>query len=70
MGVWRVMDCNGQGSDEIVIDGMFAAHEAGANIISMSLSNPRSWPKRIISVAAERLSSAGVIGMFHFSLLV
>ena len=64
------MDCAGQGSDEIIIDGMFAAHEAGADIISMSLSNPRSWTERVSSVVAERLSSAGVIGMFRFSLLI
>ncbi|KAG2218799.1 hypothetical protein INT45_005446 [Circinella minor] len=61
LGVWRVLDCAGTGHDEIFVDGMFAAHEAGADIISMSLGDPRGWSETIGAVAAERISSAGVI---------
>ncbi|KAI7859560.1 peptidase S8/S53 domain-containing protein [Circinella umbellata] len=61
LGVWRVMDCAGQGSDEVLVAGMFAAHEAGADIISMSLGDSRDWSETVAAVAAERLFSAGVI---------
>ena len=70
MGVWRVMDCAGQGSDETFVPAMFAAHEAGADIISMSLGDSRDWSETVAAVAAERLFSAGVIGMLCFSLLI
>ncbi|KAI9246123.1 peptidase S8/S53 domain-containing protein [Phascolomyces articulosus] len=61
LGMYRVNDCKGAGSSEIVIEGMLAAQQDGAQIISMSLSFPEGWSERAVAVVAERIGATGVI---------
>lgn len=58
---YRVFGCNGQTSDDLVIQGMIRAYQDGMDIINLSLGELSGWTEGTLSVVASRLSDRGLI---------
>ncbi|KAI8343971.1 peptidase S8/S53 domain-containing protein [Chlamydoabsidia padenii] len=61
LGMWRIFGCEAGASEDIVIKGLTMAHQAGCNVINLSLGVQNAWPEDAMAVVAERLSQQGVI---------
>ncbi|KAH7098106.1 subtilisin-like protein [Auriculariales sp. MPI-PUGE-AT-0066] len=55
---YRIFGCVGDATDDIAIDALLRAYDAGADIISMSFGDPFT-SQSSLSVVAERLAQAG-----------
>ncbi|KAI8147340.1 peptidase S8/S53 domain-containing protein [Fennellomyces sp. T-0311] len=60
LGMWRVFPCNGSTSDDILIDAILDAYDAGVDIINMSLGSNTGWPESPTAVVAARITAKGV----------
>ncbi|KAH7305039.1 subtilisin-like protease [Stachybotrys elegans] len=60
LSAYRVFDCNGQTTDEIILAAINRAYEEGADIITASLWGTSGWPSEPLSVAASRVVENGV----------
>ncbi|KAI7848225.1 peptidase S8/S53 domain-containing protein [Circinella umbellata] len=60
LGMWRVFGCTGSASDDVIMDAMLSAYDAGVDIISMSLGDVHGWPSGPSAVLAERITATGV----------
>ncbi|ORX57474.1 subtilisin-like protein [Hesseltinella vesiculosa] len=61
LGMWRIFGCDGGANEDTVIKGLLLAHEAGCNVINLSLGVQSAWSEDAMAVVAERLSQKGVI---------
>lgn len=61
--MWRVFGCKGSASNDVIIQAMLDAYEAGVDIISMSLGDSIGWPESADSVVAQRIVESGVPGI-------
>ncbi|KAI8363836.1 peptidase S8/S53 domain-containing protein [Choanephora cucurbitarum] len=59
LGVWRVFGCDGSTSNDIVIKALLEAHEAGCDIINLSLGSPSNWAEDPGSIVANRIAQKG-----------
>ncbi|GAA5857730.1 hypothetical protein JCM1840_000887 [Sporobolomyces johnsonii] len=61
LGMYRILGCTGDTSEDLIVAGMMRAYEDGANIISMSLAGGVGWldvtPSQILT---EYLTAQGV----------
>ena len=60
--MWRVFSCYGASSDDIIMDAMLDAFDAGVDVISMSLGSFNAWPESTLAVVAERIIAKGTPG--------
>ncbi|CAO3685818.1 unnamed protein product [Rhizopus stolonifer] len=61
LGAWRVFGCDGSTSNDLVIKALLSAHEAGCNVINLSLGSPSNWADDPTSLVANRISEKGSI---------
>ncbi|CAO3592321.1 unnamed protein product [Absidia cylindrospora] len=61
LGMWRIFGCESGASEDTVIQGLTLAHQAGCNIINLSLGVRNAWSEDAMAVVAERLTQQGVI---------
>ncbi|KAI7848224.1 peptidase S8/S53 domain-containing protein [Circinella umbellata] len=59
LGMWRVFSCYGVSGDDIIMDAMLDAFDAGVDIISMSLGSFNAWPESTLAVVTERIIAKG-----------
>ncbi|KAI9488328.1 peptidase S8/S53 domain-containing protein [Zychaea mexicana] len=62
LGMWRVFGCTGSTDDDIIIEAMLDAYDAGVDIISMSLGDAQGWPEMLSAIVASRINAKGVPG--------
>ncbi|OBZ85987.1 Minor extracellular protease vpr [Choanephora cucurbitarum] len=43
LGMWRVFGCTGSTTNDVVIQGLLSAYDAGAHVINLSLGETNSW---------------------------
>ncbi|KAI9267904.1 peptidase S8/S53 domain-containing protein [Phascolomyces articulosus] len=60
LGMWRVFGCTGSASDDVILDAMLDAYDAGVDVISMSLGDVYGWSEGPTAVLAERITAKGV----------
>lgn len=63
--MWRVFSCEGGSTtDEILLDALIMAYEAGVHIISMSVSNTQPFSDASIPLVkvVNHISAAGISG--------
>ncbi|CDS09870.1 hypothetical protein LRAMOSA02547 [Lichtheimia ramosa] len=60
LGMWRVFGCQGSASNDVIIQAMLDAYEAGVDIISMSLGDSLGWSESPDSVVAQRIVESGI----------
>lgn len=60
--MWRVFGCQGSASNDVIIQAMLDAYEAGVDIISMSLGDSLGWSESPDSVVAQRIVESGIPG--------
>ncbi|KAI8074692.1 peptidase S8/S53 domain-containing protein [Gongronella butleri] len=61
LGMWRIFGCDGGASEDTVVKGLLLAHEAGCNVINLSLGVQSAWSEDAMAVVAERISQHGSI---------
>ncbi|RUS33060.1 peptidase S8/S53 domain-containing protein [Jimgerdemannia flammicorona] len=60
LGVWRIFGCNSSTTtNDIIIKAMEMAHEAGMDIINLSLGEIGGWEENPVSIMADRLVGLG-----------
>ncbi|KAF9204559.1 hypothetical protein CPC16_007136 [Podila verticillata] len=59
-GAYRVLDCNGSGSNEGVMFGMELAFNQGMHVINMSLGGGSAYKSNPVAVLADKLSAHGM----------
>ncbi|KAI8387535.1 peptidase S8/S53 domain-containing protein [Blakeslea trispora] len=59
LGVWRVFGCDGSTSNDIVMKALLDAHEAGCDVINLSLGSPSNWAEDPGSIIADRIAQKG-----------
>lgn len=65
LGMWRVFGCSGSSSDEVIMQAMMDAYDAGVDLISMSLGDTDGWSESPSAVLAERIVAKGVPGKVY-----
>lgn len=67
---WRVFSCGGSAHNDMVMEAMLMAYDAGVHILSMSLGSGIPWssPRDIQPKMVEKISASGVSGMFYQTL--
>ncbi|CDH52731.1 thermostable alkaline protease [Lichtheimia corymbifera JMRC:FSU:9682] len=60
LGMWRVFGCQGLTSNDVIIQAMLDAYEAGVDVISMSLGFGSGWADTPTSVVAQRIAAKGI----------
>ena len=60
--MWRVFGCQGLTSNDVIIQAMLDAYEAGVDVISMSLGFQGGWSESPDSVVAQRIAAKGIPG--------
>ncbi|KAI7882354.1 subtilisin-like protein [Lichtheimia hyalospora FSU 10163] len=60
LGMWRVFGCQGLTSNDVIIQAMLDAYEAGVDVISMSLGFQGGWSESPDSVVAQRIAAKGI----------
>lgn len=60
--MWRVFGCQGLTSNDVIIQAMIDAYEAGVDVISMSLGFGSGWPESPDAVVAQRIAAKGIPG--------
>lgn len=63
--MWRVFSCNGDSTtDEVLMDALIMAYEAGVHIISMSIGSTQPFSDVSVPLVklVNRISAAGVSG--------
>ncbi|KZV90418.1 subtilisin-like protein [Exidia glandulosa HHB12029] len=58
---YKVGGCNGGIGDDVIIDAIMRAHDAGADIITMSFGSIDGWSNSLLSVVASRVAEQGVV---------
>jgi len=43
LGMWRVFGCEGEASNDVLIQAFNMAYEAGVDLISASIGGPSGW---------------------------
>ncbi|CEJ00753.1 hypothetical protein RMCBS344292_14801 [Rhizopus microsporus] len=61
LAVWRVFGCDQRVDDDTVIKALEMAHEAGCQVINLSLGSENGWIESPLAVAVERMAKAGII---------
>ncbi|KAI8085140.1 peptidase S8/S53 domain-containing protein [Halteromyces radiatus] len=61
LGMWRIFGCEGGASEDTVIQGLTMAHQAGCDVINMSLGVQSAWAEDAMAVVADRLTQQGII---------
>ncbi|KAG2232824.1 peptidase S8/S53 domain-containing protein [Thamnidium elegans] len=61
LGAWRVFGCDGTTSNDLVIKALISAHEAGCDVINLSLGGPSNWAEDPTALIANRISEKGSI---------
>ncbi|KAI9271331.1 peptidase S8/S53 domain-containing protein [Sporodiniella umbellata] len=61
LGAWRIFGCDGSTSNDLVIKALISAHEAGCDVINLSLGTPSNWADDPTSLVANRISESGSI---------
>jgi len=59
-GMWKVFGATGGSPDDVMLEGLVAAKEAGYNIITFSIGEPSGWSEDVLSVAASNLVDHGI----------
>ncbi|KAG0335861.1 hypothetical protein BG004_008292 [Podila humilis] len=59
-GAYRVLDCNGSGSNEGVMWGMELAFNQGMDVINMSLGGGASYKSNPVAALADKLTAKGM----------
>ncbi|RCI05489.1 hypothetical protein CU098_012935 [Rhizopus stolonifer] len=59
LGAWRVFGCNGATSNDIVMKALIDAHDAGCDVINLSLGSPSNWAEDPSSIVANRIAEKG-----------
>lgn len=73
---YRIFGCAGGTTDDVIIDGLIMAYEAGMDVITLSLGGGRGWSEAAPSVVASRIANkgrvvtiaagnSGTVGMFY-----
>lgn len=65
LGMWRVFSCDGESTtDEVLLDALIMAYEAGVHIISMSIGSilPFSDDSVPLVKVVNQITAAGVSG--------
>ena len=63
--MWRVFGCTGSTTNDVVIQGLLSAYDAGAHVINLSLGETNSWANANdaeLSVV-DKIVAKGVSGM-------
>ncbi|KZZ91709.1 subtilisin-like serine protease PR1C [Moelleriella libera RCEF 2490] len=60
LGAYRILGCKGSVSNDLIAAAFLEAFEAGANIITMSISGPKGWNSRSLSSIVRRIVRQGV----------
>ncbi|KAI8147305.1 peptidase S8/S53 domain-containing protein [Fennellomyces sp. T-0311] len=60
LGMWRVFGCAGGTADDVIIEALIDAYDAGVDVINLSLGSPDSWSESPTAVVAERIVVDGV----------
>ncbi|KAG0747148.1 hypothetical protein G6F62_000447 [Rhizopus arrhizus] len=61
LGAWRIFGCDGSTSNDLVIKALIDAHEAGCDVINLSLGTPSNWADDPTAIVANRVSERGSI---------
>ncbi|GAA5799540.1 hypothetical protein HPULCUR_004956 [Helicostylum pulchrum] len=61
LGAWRVFGCDGTTSNDLVIKALISAHQAGCDVINLSLGGPSNWAEDPTALIANRISEKGSI---------
>ncbi|KAF9387278.1 hypothetical protein CPC16_007137 [Podila verticillata] len=59
-GAYRVLDCNGSGSNEGVMWGMELAFNQGMHVINMSLGGGSAYKENPVAILADKLTAQGM----------
>lgn len=62
MGAWRIFGCDGATSNDLVIQALISAHEAGCDVINLSLGSSSNWADDPTAIIANRVAERGSIG--------
>ncbi|KAG6246305.1 hypothetical protein E4U23_004723 [Claviceps purpurea] len=60
LGAYRVMGCEGESTNDVLVAAFNKAFEDGANIITASVGEPEGWSDSPWAVTASRIVQAGV----------
>ncbi|ORX58332.1 subtilisin-like protein [Hesseltinella vesiculosa] len=60
LGHWRVFGCGTGTAMDIVMKAMLLAHDAGCDVINMSLGQDGSWSETPVSVLASKFAEEGI----------
>ncbi|KAK4518139.1 S-adenosylmethionine transporter [Mucor velutinosus] len=61
LGAWRIFGCDGATSNDLVIQALISAHEAGCDIINLSLGSSSNWADDPTAIIANRVAERGSI---------
>ncbi|CAF1193289.1 unnamed protein product [Didymodactylos carnosus] len=61
LGMWRVFGCFGISADDVVIEALIQAYEAGMDIINLSLGELAPWQEDPVAIIASRIAQTGVL---------
>ncbi|KAI8637781.1 peptidase S8/S53 domain-containing protein [Parasitella parasitica] len=61
LGAWRIFGCDGATSNDLVIQALISAHEAGCDIINLSLGSSSNWADDPTAIIANRIAASGSI---------
>ncbi|OZJ02213.1 hypothetical protein BZG36_04719 [Bifiguratus adelaidae] len=59
LGMWRVFGCTGGSPNDVLIQAMLMAQDAGMDIISMSLGAMSGWQEDPLAAVADRIAQKG-----------
>ncbi|KZV95913.1 subtilisin-like protein [Exidia glandulosa HHB12029] len=58
---YKIGGCRGGIGDDVIIDAIMRAHDAGADVITMSFGSLDGWSNSVLAVLASRVAAEGVI---------
>ncbi|KAI8878958.1 subtilisin-like protein [Backusella circina FSU 941] len=62
LGMWRIFSCASIGSsDDLILQALIRAYEAGVDIINLSLGSSASWSSSAVNTAVENIIAHGVV---------
>ncbi|KAI8060238.1 peptidase S8/S53 domain-containing protein [Gongronella butleri] len=59
LGMWRVFGCKGSATDEVIIKALLKAHDAGCDLLSLSLGDTSGWTESPDAAVAARIVRKG-----------
>ncbi|KAI9309624.1 peptidase S8/S53 domain-containing protein [Cunninghamella echinulata] len=59
LGKYRIFDCKGYTTDDIIIEAILETDKADCDVINMSLGSTNSWQESLINTVVGRLANKG-----------